>query len=71
MSQRLRELGLAHNNVGAAGARALAESAAATRSALASVAVGGSGVGSKWQYQLQRALQRNAGRGRTPCEGVG
>lgn len=55
---RLRILGLNGNNVGAVGARALAESAR-SGGALMSVSVTGSGVGNKWQVALLHATQRN------------
>ena len=55
----LRTLGLANNNVGAMGARALLESAASAGS-LVEVSVTNAGVGGRWQAALQKVLRRNA-----------
>lgn len=55
-NSRLRRLGLAHNNVGAAGARALLEAVRSPRCGLLELDLLGSGVGSRWQEALHREL---------------
>ena len=54
----LRYLGLANNNVGVAGSRALIQSAEAS-GVLVDVVVTNAGVGNRWQASLLQALRRN------------